>query len=238
MADTEVLTPPNKIKGLGSLRTPNPNTENKGTFSGLSSPGRDSPAALAGANGAAKAADGHVSLRQDNEVGPTRQAWNDATRAAALEYAEHGVPVFPCGFDKRPLVKGGFKVASLDAEEVAAWWHRFPQAMIGVPTGAASGFLVLDLDRKDGVDGFAAVPGWRQMTDVMVRTPSGGAHLYFAFDKVRPMRNSAGKFAPGVDIRGEGGYVIVPPSRPDMARPEYRIEDGCDDLVRSGAFHG
>ncbi len=166
------------------------------------------------------------------------RAWHEATLAAALEYAEHGVPVFPCNRKKRPLVKTGFKAASTNPAHIRAWWRSWPHALIGIPTGAASGWLVLDIDSKNGVNGFESLPNWREMTDVIVRTPSGGAHLYFAFDTVRPMGSSAGKFAPGVDIRGEGGYVIAPPSRPDMARPEYRIEDGCDDLVRSGGARG
>jgi hypothetical protein len=81
--------------------------------------------------------------------------------------------------------------------------------MIGVPTGKGSGLDVIDIDVKKA-NGFDAVPSWRRLSPVIVSTPSGGAHLLFRSTGV--VRNTTGQIGPGVDTRGEGGYVIVPPS--------------------------
>lgn len=132
----------------------------------------------------------------------------------ALEHAAAGLPVFPCrnapGQDghKAPLTKHGHKDATTDESQIRQWWAQHPNAFIGMPTGAVSGIAVLDIDRKNGKDGFPSVPGWKGLTPLRVETGSGGAHLYFQAH--RPIRNATG--SDGVDVRGEGGYVIVPPS--------------------------
>jgi Bifunctional DNA primase/polymerase, N-terminal len=126
----------------------------------------------------------------------------------ALVLAKAGLPVFPCTEEKRPTLAGGFKNASKDAAVVRDLWQRGPGPLIGVPTGEASGLFVIDLDTSrhpeatDWLDRNAQyLPETRQH-----RTKSGGFHLFF---KHRAgLRNSAGKLAPGVDTRGDGGYVI------------------------------
>ena len=134
---------------------------------------------------------------------------HEIIHAAAIAYAASGLPVFPCkSSDKRPLVRGGFKSATTDASVINVWWRRWPDALIGVPTG--KGFDVLDLDVKDGRDGFTAVPDWQRLSPIIARTRSGGAHLYFRTDGT--VRCTSNKIAAGVDTRGVGGYVIVPPS--------------------------
>jgi hypothetical protein len=76
---------------------------------------------------------------------------------AALNYASLGLPVFPCNCtDKSPLTGHGFYDATTDANQIKAWWLQFPDAMIGMPTGPASGIDVLDLD----LDLVSACP-WR-----------------------------------------------------------------------------
>ena len=66
---------------------------------------------------------------------------------AARSLAAAGVPVFPCVVEgKRPLTRRGFLDASTAPEQVAAWWSRTPNANIGLPTGAASGVVVVDVD--------------------------------------------------------------------------------------------
>lgn len=151
---------------------------------------------------------------------------------AALDLARAGVPVFPCGPDKRPLTAHGFKDASRDEATVAAMWAAHPRALIGVPTGAASGLYVVDCD-TDKTTGetlgentlcalgfhhlFPATPG--------CITQSGGLHLYFRHPGAG-YGNTAKKIGPGVDTRGEGGYVIVPPSR--TAAGEYRPRGDLD----------
>lgn len=136
---------------------------------------------------------------------------------AALEYAARGKPVFPCAPDKRPLTPHGFQDATTDATTIREWWRRWPGALIGMPTGRASRIVVIDCDVGNGIDGaeayesLAAPYGGIEHT-VMALTPSGGLHFYLEAPE-QEVRNSASRLALGVDVRGEGGYVIVPPSR-------------------------
>jgi putative DNA primase/helicase len=129
-------------------------------------------------------------------------------------------PVFPCQWQgtgrKRPLIAGGFREASTDRAQIERWWQKWPLALIGLATGRRSGVVVLDIDRKGGVDGFdtldeigsAILP-----VTPMVHTASGGLHLYFRAPDTE-VRNTAGSrgrgLGAGLDIRGDGGYVIAP----------------------------
>ena len=75
---------------------------------------------------------------------------------AALDYAASGKPVFPCRVkDKAPLVPGGFKAASKDPEQLRLWWNKWPDALIGMPTGKTTGVFVfdIDVDTARGIDG-------------------------------------------------------------------------------------
>jgi bifunctional DNA primase/polymerase-like protein len=137
---------------------------------------------------------------------------------AALGYAQRGWPVFPCRPNKRPMVTNGFHVATHEAPQIEEWWRRWPQALIGVPTGKRSGSVVLDIDVKDPrADGFDTLAGLGLAIlpeTPMAHTASGGLHVYFAAIE-REIRNSVGKhgLGSGLDVRGEGGYVIVPSPR-------------------------
>lgn len=154
---------------------------------------------------------------------------------AALEYAAYGLPVFPCNAEKKPLNAakyangkpivgtGGHCAATTDEKQITEWWTRWPDALIGMPTGKVSGIDVLDLDLKNGKDGFREVPNWRSLSPVIVRTRTGGAHLWFKSSGEIP--STTDLIALGVDTRGEGGYACVPPGG-------YRFERGeiGDDL--------
>jgi len=131
----------------------------------------------------------------------------------ALAHAAAGRPVFPCRADnKRPLTEHGFKDATRDPGQIRRWWREWPDAMPGIQMGRSSGLAVLDLDRRPDKDGEAALRADGLNPDtlspVSVVTPSGGRHLYFRWHE--GLACSAGKIAPGVDVRGEGGYVIAP----------------------------
>ena len=123
-------------------------------------------------------------------------------------------PVFPCGTNKEPLTKHGLHDAVSGEDEARALFQRPGVAMIGVPTGAASGFVVIDLDVKDGRPGLEWLAANEHRIPDTRRhgTKSGGVHLLFQHPAGRRIRNSVSKIAPGVDVRGDGGYVIVPPS--------------------------
>ena len=138
---------------------------------------------------------------------------------AAVSLAEAGVPVFPCAPGRKgPLVKdgGGFLGATTDLRQVEAWWRRSPNANIAIPTGAASGVVVVDVDVHN-VDGFEAFGRARRAGLLppplaVVRTPSGGAHLYYSAAPGVEQRNWQAAKA-GIDLRGDGGYIVIPPSR-------------------------
>ena len=143
------------------------------------------------------------------------QASRLITNAAAL-----GLPVFPCRRDKRPCIgrhEGGqgFKDASADPADIERMFGHRGAELIGVPTGEASGWDVLDLDYRSGAEAFELANQHRMPETRVHETQSGGRHLVFLH--APGVRNSASSIAPGVDVRGSGGYVIVPPS------PGYRI---------------
>lgn len=136
----------------------------------------------------------------------------------ALELAFTGIPVFPCAVNKSPAIgksKGGrgFLDASSDETEVRRLFGLVPKAkLVGVPTGPDSGFDVLDLDYRHGAGEWEMENAHRLPETRTHSTMNGGRHMLF--QHVDGVRNSASKkeLAPGVDVRGDGGYIIHPPS--------------------------
>ena len=131
---------------------------------------------------------------------------------AALAYAGRGLPVFPCNpATKRPLTANGFKDAAADEQTIRAWWSRWPQAMIGVPTGSPSGGWVLDVD-----DPALFERSCRLELPPTRRCSTGkGYHLWFRHDAKLPVRNTQTinrgsekvwplADLPGAEVRGEG----------------------------------
>lgn len=137
---------------------------------------------------------------------------------AALRYAEMGIPVFPLQErGKKPIVPGGFKSASIDPDQIRAWWSQNPAANIGIPTGGSSGFAVLDIDpRHGGGESLASLLDRFGNDDIetpMVHTGGDGTHFYFRHpdDESVPCRTHLAGFR-GVDLKASGGYVVAPPS--------------------------
>ena len=118
---------------------------------------------------------------------------------------EYGLPVFPCGPNKQPLTPHGFKDATTSIETVGNWWEAHPDALPAVPTGKASRLLVIDID-PDGEDWYRS--NAERLACGYVQRTRRGYHLYYRYPDAE-IRNSAGKLARGVDVRGEGGYVIA-----------------------------
>jgi len=143
------------------------------------------------------------------------------TQSALWLAQEMRLPVFACGPDKRPVTQHGFHDATRDAAEIRLQFSTLGAAMIGVPTGQGAGFFVVDLDVKNGGQGleWLAANQHRLPRTRTHRTRSGGQHLLFQWPEGRTIRNSASRVAPGVDVRGNGGYIITPPS------PDYEIAD-------------
>lgn len=150
-------------------------------------------------------------------------------RSEALSYAALGWRVFPVGADGRsPMLEHGCHDASANPDVVAAWWSRWPMANIALACGPASGVLALDVDSKAEVDGFARLAELQGEFSalpetVCARTPSGGAHLLFAFPAGHNPQNRVGikrwsatgeriVYA-GLDVRAHGASICLAPSR-------------------------
>lgn len=143
----------------------------------------------------------------------------------ALAYAAIGWPVFPCD-GKRPHAllgaTGGFKHASRNPELLRRWWTQAPEANLGVPTGKVSGFWVLDVDpRNNGDSALQALLDAHRATGLSAlvqQTGGGGTHYLFAYDPgVRK-----GKLGEGIDVKRDGGYIIVEPS---VTQARYAFQD-------------
>ena len=151
---------------------------------------------------------------------------------AALAYAAAGVPVFPCKPDsKAPFIQGSFQNASADTATVEDWWNEFPDALIGVPTGHAIGMWVLDVDNVALFEPAAAKLGLN-ITGTAKSLTGKGYHLFYNWNPNSPVGNSqrtanGWPFAAleGAEVRGEGGYIIVPPStHPNGKRYKWEID--------------
>lgn len=155
----------------------------------------------------------------------------NANQLVALQLAKSGLPVFPCKPDKSPLTANGFKASTTDTKQVKAWWTKYPDAMPGLPTGAASGVAVLDIDRKGDKDGFKALKqaGLHKAVKApyVVDTPSGGQHIYYAHVDGLGCSNTG--LPTGVDVRADGGYVIAPGSIAPQGR--YAVSGKAKDMT-------
>ena len=157
---------------------------------------------------------------------------------AALGYARQGIPVFPVepSVKKKPLCGHGFKDATTDEAQIRAWWKRNPKAMIGMPTGPRTGRWVLDPDvdaskNKNGLAELAKLTAQYGPLPATLScsTPRGGTHFHFKWNGA-DIHNSDSRIAPSLDVRGDGGYVVLPPSaRLDGAL--YQWCQGVTDLA-------
>ena len=153
-------------------------------------------------------------------------------RTAALSYAQRGWPVLPlhnpaangCSFHrgltctavgKHPRTKHGLSDATTDQTRIEGWWDRWPDANIGILTGAESGLLVIDIDNKDGRQGgdnlAALASRFGGLPATLTATTGNGQHLFFSHPGI-DVSNSAGTLATGIDVRAERGYVVAAPS--------------------------
>lgn len=175
-------------------------------------------------------------------MGALLDALEQEAVAIAQRYARAGVPVFPCNpLNKRPLTPHGFKEASTDLMKVRSWWAKWPQAMIGMPTGEKSGWWALDIDNDPsrGKHGLASLTeighDFEELADAPhSQTAGGGFHVFFPFDPDRPVTNARGRLPKHIDVRGEGGYVILAGSRTSDGR-SYKWLNPWDEAERAPA---
>ena len=142
------------------------------------------------------------------------QELTKALTSAAFRYALRQVAIFPLTPGTKIPIKGshGCRDATPDSDVARARWQRTPQANIGAATGSKSGFWVIDVDLPDGPEALAALEAEHSPLPVTVEasTPRGGRHLYWRH--VDGIRNSASRIGAGLDVRGEGGSIVLPPS--------------------------
>ena len=143
------------------------------------------------------------------------------------------LPVFPVNGDvdapnkkyKSPLISGGFKSATTDPKQIEAWFTRHPNAMVGTPTGSTTGMAVIDIDVKNGIDGFASLKELEGELGALpetytIETPSGGWHMLLTLPKGVEI-SSAVNIAPAIDTRIEGAYIVAEGSKNSIGQ-EYK----------------
>ena len=158
----------------------------------------------------------------------------------AIKYASTGLAVFPChsirsgkcscGADncdkpgKHPRTPRGFKDATTNESAIHSYWTQYPDANIGCATGEVSGIVVLDIDVKHGRSGseFKIPP------TPTVKTGGGGNHYFFKYPGHAVKSTNSQVFGPGVDIKADGGYVIMAPSL-HMSGNHYEWVIGLED---------
>jgi hypothetical protein len=130
---------------------------------------------------------------------------------AALSYEQMGFSVIPLiPGQKKPMIKWQqYQKERATAEQITKWWADAPKANIGIVTGDVSGVFVVDIDTKEGQENLLQY-GFDSIECPTVTTPRDGQHLYFKNPKEK-ITIGAG-IIPGTDFRGNGGFVVAPPS--------------------------
>ncbi len=134
---------------------------------------------------------------------------------AALALVREEVPVFPCRpRSKKPATRNGFLNASIDAALVQGWWDGNPRQNIGVPMGAASGLAALDVDPRDGgEETLGELVGSRELPATLTVATAGPDNgRQYVFRVPRGMQVPSKNLGGGVQLKGEGGYILWPPS--------------------------
>lgn len=165
-----------------------------------------------------------------------------ALGSTAFRLALRRVAIFPLAPGTKIPLAGthGCRDASDDADAARARWQRRPSANIGIATGARSMIWVLDIDAHHGgnesLARLEAEHGPLPAT-ITTGTPNGGRHLYWRWPASGPeIRNSAGRIAPGLDVRGEGGSVVAPPSVLADGRRYRWLKTGAHGFAEAPAW--
>lgn len=172
-------------------------------------------------------------------------------KRAALYYANYGWPVVPLHFmkdgrcscgrgrcdspGKHPTTPHGLKDASWNSIQIETWWDTRPDANVGIATGADAGIVVIDVDPRHGGDESLAelVREHGELpATVEALTGGGGRHLVFKHPG-STVRNRS-NMRPGIDVRGDGGYIVAPPSN-HASGAQYRWREGHGPHERTPA---
>lgn len=132
---------------------------------------------------------------------------------SATFYSNRNIKVIPIRKqDKKPLTNHGWKDASDDKVVLQEWNRLFPNCNIGIPTGTINNIFVVDVDGEIGTQSLIALENIYGKLDAPTVITGKGKHLYFKMPENIDIKCSTSKIAPHIDIRGNGGYVVVPPS--------------------------
>lgn len=159
--------------------------------------------------------------------------------AALIRMIRRGFRLFPVvARGKRPLIPGWPRRATNDEELINSWAERFPGCNWAIATGEASGIFVLDVDGESGRESIVELTnrhGAEWIETLGVKT-ARGRHYYFRWPAgTDAIRNSASKLAAGLDVRGEGGYVLVPPSVHPSGHVYHWFGSGEDKPIAAAA---
>ena len=143
---------------------------------------------------------------------------------AALCYESIGWSVIPVRPDKKPYISWrDYQKVRATQEQIKLWWREYKDAQIGIVTGQISNIVVVDLDAAEGITSFDKLDDGQPT--VCSKTGSGGCHYFYAMpkeeDEAKLLRNFARRM--GIDLRANGGYVVVPPSQNQKGQYEWRI---------------
>lgn len=152
------------------------------------------------------------------------RAINDNLRCALL-YRKQGFSIIPLKKDKKPYFPWTeYQTRVATEKEIRDWFEEYPDANIGIITGEVSGIVVIDVDASHG--GMNTIQGLQMPDTPVVLTGGGGLHFYCKHPGDKKISNfQAREDLPGVDLRGDGGYVVAPPSTHQSGR-DYAWEDG------------
>lgn len=145
------------------------------------------------------------------------------------------VPIFPCNpLNKRPCTEHGYKDATIDLGHIRAWDKRWPNSMVGIPTGQVTRHIVADFDAdKGGLETLEKYERERcELPDGCTSfTPGGGYHIRLRIPEGVIIQRSIGELGPGFDVLGEGSYAIAPGSvRGDGKAYEFAEGSSWDDM--------
>ena len=130
---------------------------------------------------------------------------------AALAYAAHGRHVLPVGRHKKPITEHGLLNATTDPDVIRRWFGR-PGVMLAIRTGQVSDLVALDVDGDEGADSLHKLElEHGAAAHLLVQDALGRRALLVPLARCAG-QDQSGEIAPGLDMRGDGGYAIVPPS--------------------------
>jgi len=195
-------------------------------------------------NGAEAGDPAAIGNGHDPDAGKSTKETQDAMKKAVRAFARAGLEVFPVPPGTKKSHKKGKhsngrpwgKTTSL--KEINADFSKWPEANIGIAMGPDSGYFVIEVDTLQGhsVDGFASLQALEAIHGPLPETrtaisPSGSKHFYWNWPATGTIRNTASELGPGIDVRGEGGMVIAPPSlKPGVGAYKWDNRHAAVDL--------